>query len=818
MNSIGLWLAPLLAVSAQSPRQPDAAELARALDRLAVVGNVLYIAAHPDDENTRLLAYLANERLLRTAYLSLTRGDGGQNLIGAEQGALLGLIRTEELLAARRIDGAEQYFTRARDFGYSKTAAETLSIWGHDAVLADVVWVIRSFRPDVIVTRFSPTGTDTHGHHTASAMLALEAFRAAADPAFHPEQLKHVGVWQARRIVWNKGVFGAKPNEDLSAFLKMDIGAYNPMLGLSYGELAAASRSMHKSQGFGAAPARGPAPEYFQRLDGEPLQRSFLDGIDTTWARVRGSEKLRQALARVRAQFRPEAPHQSLPALADAAAELAALPDNPWKAEKANELDGAIAACAGLWAEATAPAPTVAPGGELAVTVSALDRSPAALKLREIRIGALKASVNQALPVNQPVNIQQTISIPPEAPYSEPYWLTEPPARGLFHVDDPLDIGRPARPPALLASLVVEAGTRALTIERPVIYKWIDPVAGERQRPVEIAPPVTITPATPVLMFPDDKPRELRLVIKAGGAPVKGEARLELPPGWSVTPASAPFNLAEKDDELEWSVRVRPPPHASAPATLRAAATVDGRSFTRGLARIEYPHIPIQTLLPPAEVRLVPFALAAGREWIGYIAGAGDEVAASLRQVGYEVTLLGDEALRGPLDRVQTIVVGVRAFNTNPRLLYLHKKLMDWVAAGGTLVVQYNTNNRISKAPPQIGPYPFEISQERVTDEDAEVRLAPHPLFSRPNKIGPADFAGWVQERGLYFAGKWDKQYETPLEMNDPGEPARKGALLVARHGKGAFIYTGLSFFRQLPAGVPGAYRLFANMISYGRR
>jgi hypothetical protein len=731
----------------------------------------------------------------------------------------LGLIRTQELLAARNLDGAEQFFTRARDFGYSKSADETLAIWGEEAVLADVVWVIRKFRPDVIVTRFPPKGGDTHGHHTASAMLALKAFKAAADPAFHPEQLAHVKVWQARRIVWNKGVFNAKPGDDLSAFTKIDIGDYNPQLGLSYGELAATSRSMHKSQGFGAAPSRGTSAEYFQLLAGDPFTKSILDGIDTRWSRIGGGKVLEPLLARVRAQYKPDAPHQSIAALLLALGTLDALPENPYQAVKHRELVDLIAGCAGLWAEAAAPDFSVSPGGELPLTLTALNRSPASLQLKEIRLPGATIAVDQALVTNQPSVSEKPITIAPDARYSEPYWLSEPPSPGLYQVADPLLLGLPERPPALTAEWVVEFAAHSLSITRPIIYKWTDPVAGERQRPVEIVPPVTVTPASPVLMFPDARPRELRLVVKAGRAQIAGVVRPELPAGWSAEPASLPFELADKGSEVELTIKVRAPAQ-SGTANVRVVAELGAQKYARGLSRVEYPHIAIQTLFPPAEVKLVRLQLKTNGERIGYIAGAGDEVPAALRQAGYDVTVLDDEALRQPLGRYQTIVTGVRAFNTHPRLAFLHKTLMDWVAAGGTLVAQYNTNNRLSKAPTQIGPHPFEISQERVTDENAAVRLVlpEHPLLNTPNKIGSDDFAGWVQERGLYFAGSFAKEYQTPIELNDPGEPSRKGAILAVRHGKGAFIYTGLAFFRQLPAGVPGAYRLFANMVSFGRR
>lgn len=835
---------------ADAPRadaRPDAARIAEALARLGTVGRVLYVAAHPDDENTALLSYLANEKKVRAAYLSVTRGDGGQNLIGAEQGDALGVIRTQELLAARRVDGAEQFFTRAKDFGYSKTPEETLAIWDKDEILADIVWVIRVFRPDVIITRF-PTVHDPaqHGHHTASARLAVEAFRAAADPAFHPEQLglpnpgapgERVQPWQARRILWNKSQFFVQPGEDLSTFLRLDVGAYNPVLGESYGEMAAESRSMHKSQGFGVARMRGPILEYFKVVDGAPVKGdSILEGVETTWQRSEYTEKLLDLLVHARQGFRPEGPEQTVPVLLEIDRSFEALGAAPGMAEKIAELHELLAATSGLWADAIAAEPAVAPGGEIKVAVTALCRGrDVPIRLEKVVLGppgsgrasrAAPESARPAIPVekvlsfNVPLVIEHPVTIPPGAPPTNPYWLDERPGPGLFRVADPSLIGKPESDPALLAELTFSLAGRTFTLTRPVLYRWTDPVAGERTRRLEVRPAVSVTPETGVLLLPDDAPRTLRVRLMGGRAEVAGTLKLEVPPQFRVEPAAASFALAARGDEVDLPVRVQRGAPAGPPGTLRLVAQVGGEVFDRSVAHIEHPHIPIQVMLTPAEVRLVPVDLARGGTKIGYIPGAGDEVVASLRRVGYEVTILGEEQLAaGALDRFDAIVVGVRAYNTNPRMPFHHGRLMAYVAGGGTLVAQYATNNRLAKLESEIGPYPFEITRDRVTDERAEVTFvaSKHPVLERPNRITARDFEGWVQERGLYFAGKWDKRYETVLSMHDPGEPPMTGSLLVAHHGKGRFVYTGLSFFRQLPAGVPGAYRLFANLIAHGR-
>jgi LmbE family N-acetylglucosaminyl deacetylase len=823
-----------LASGSPSPApQPDAAQIQLALRKLGVVGSVLYVAAHPDDENTNLLAYLSKQLLLRTAYLSLTRGDGGQNLIGPEQGADLGVIRTQELLAARRIDGAEQFFTRARDFGYSKSAEETLKIWGKDAVLADMVWVIRRFRPDVIVTRFSPEVTDTHGHHTASAQLAVEAFHAAADANFHPEQLSDgVRPWQTRRLFWNRSGWSIQDGEDLSAFLKMDVNAYNPLLGISVGELAADSRSMHKSQGFGVARSRAPITEYFLPLDGLPASgNSFLNGLDFSWKRFRGTAALAKRIEQAQHEFVPAAPQASIRALGAIEEALDSLGDVDWRARKQAETRELILACAGIFAEATAADFRAVPGGEVALTASVVNRSSAKVVLDGMRVAGatfaepagttslrLKRTLGSA-------EIKKTLHLQPDLPLSTPYWLALPPEAGLFHVAKADEIGLPEASPQLFVDFVLTVDQHTLQVRRPIGYKWTDPVAGERYRLLEVAPPVSVKPATKVLMLPRGETRSVSVRL-AATAPVAGVLRLETPTGWAVTPASIPFAF-DKRTTLDLSFRVQPPtlaPGQAAEARLRAVADVQNDHLTQGVEHIEHPHIPIQTVLVPAEIHAVALPVAIQGKTIAYIPGPGDEVPSMLQQTGYDVTVLGDELLphltAASLARFDAVVIGVRAYNSNDKLPAAQSALLAYVHEGGTVVAQYNTNNRLAPLTIPIGPYPFTIGRERVTDERAPVEiLAPeHQLLNWPNKITSADFDGWVQERGLYFASTWDPHYQTVLSMRDPGEPTLAGGLLVAHEGKGIYIYTGLSFFRQLPAGVPGAFRLFTNLLSAGQK
>jgi len=828
------------AAAAGPPPQPNAAQIAAGLRKLGVVGSVLYVAAHPDDENTALLAYLANGARVRTGYLSITRGDGGQNLIGSEQGPALGLIRTQELLAARRIDGAEQFFTRARDFGYSKSPDETLRIWGKDAVLADVVAVIRQFRPDVIVTRFSPQPSDTHGHHTASATLAVEAFRAAADPKFAPDQIaRGLGPWQARRIFWNRSSWAIKPGDDLTGDIKTDIGGYNALLGLSTGEIAADSRSMHKSQGFGVARSRAPITEYFRVLaDADPkslpAQRAFvLDGVDLSWRRFPGGAKVDDLVAKAVAAFDPARPEVSIPALAAIDAAIDGVPDAGWRAQKHREVSDLVLACAGLFADATAPDYRAVAGGSVEITATAVARLPADVKLETLRwpFAEKPAAIGTALGVLKPFEAKQAVALPAALPPSTPYWLDAPPSPGLYQIPDPALIGAPESPPPLVVDFGFAIGGRHFAVRRAVAYKWTDPVAGERYRPLEVTPAVSVRPDANVLLFTSFKDaKRISVELTAGAPSPTGTLRVETPGGWGAKPSSVPFSLGPVGSTARFEFEISPKPGRTggaeawqAEGLLRFVAESGGQKLARGVVRIEHPHIPIQTTLVDANLRTVPVRLAKGGvSKVGYFPGPGDEVPASLRGVGYDVTLLSEDAVSrntGALGKFDAIVIGVRAFNTSERLRAAHDALMGYVERGGTLVVQYNTNNRIAPLTAALGPWPFDIGQKRVTDETAKVdfTLPRHAVLTTPNPIDAHDFEGWVQERGLYFADKWDKRYETPLSMHDPDEAPLAGSLLWARHGKGTFVYTGLAFFRQLPAGVPGAYRLFANLLAGGK-
>lgn len=797
------------------PREPQSGgEIAHALQRLQTAGSVLYVAAHPDDENTALLAWLTHVRGVRTGYLSLTRGDGGQNLIGPELGAPLGVIRTHELLAARRMDGAEQRFTRAIDFGFSKSADETLRMWGRDSVLADVVWAIRSFQPDVIVTRFPPDSTAGHGHHTASAILAEDAFAAAADPMRFPEQLAWVAPWQAKRLFWNVFSFGRVQPE--STWIAADVGAYDPLLGRSMNEIAAVSRSNHKSQGFGSAERRGTSLQYLVRKLGSPARRDPFEGVDLSWARYPGGASVGALLAQAEKSFDARHPERVLPLLARAHAAMTKLAPRPLIARRLAELEQVMASCAGLWIEAVTPRPTVTPGEGLAVATSVLMRNPAAVTLESVRVDEVERVGTRALLPNIAAADTILFTAREDLVISQPYWLRTPPEGGLSRVDDPADLGQPENRPELTASVALAFAGERVRYTLPVAHRWTDPVQGERWRLLEVVPPATLRFDASFQLFADPASRAMRVTVQAQRAKLAGDVRLEVPAGWSVSPASVSVAIERAGGEQ--AVEFRVTPGAESGVAHAVLHTADGRDWAQGMQRIDHEHLPVQSLFPPAELKLVRTPLALRAQRIGYLAGSGDPIADALRQMGAQVTELSDdEVASGDLSRFETIVTGVRAYNTRPRLRALQPRLLDWVAAGGRLVVQYVTT---ADGPVDyLGPLPFRVSRDRVTVEQAEVafRLPQHPLLREPNVLTPQDFTGWVQERGLYFANPWDANYDAVLGSHDPGEPSRDGGLLYAKHGRGEFVYCAYALFRQVPAGVPGGWRLLANLASGSR-
>jgi LmbE family N-acetylglucosaminyl deacetylase len=806
----------------------DAAQIQLALKKLTVVGSALYVAAHPDDENTALIAYLGNERLYRTGYLSMTRGDGGQNLLGDEKGELLGVIRTQELLAARRTDGSEQFFTRALDFGFSKGPQETLAIWNHDLVLADVVWNIRRFQPDVMITRFPTTGEGGHGHHTASAILAVEAFTAAADPSKFPEQLKYVHLWQPKRLFWNRFTFQPVKADDPSVAksLRLDIGTFNPLLGRSYTEVAAESRSMHKSQGFGAAERRGSFLNYFDQLAGDPAKADIFEGINTSWSRYAGGDAIANVLQQASDTFDPKNPAKTIPLLLQAYDLLdrlragGAWANTPWTDVKMRDLQTAIRACAGISIDVAAGDSSVSAGNSIPVSVTVINRSdyPFTLSMVASRYADPSKGVNAPLTNNVPVKTDLSIKLPADFPTSQPYWLQKPPNKGSYVVNDQQLIGIPENPPAIpIVVTLTDNAMHTIIFEVPAVYRWTDAVQGERTRSVDVVPVVTANLGAPVYVFPDAQAKPVTVSLRNVSTTGPVTVRLRLPEGWTSNPASAAVSFAKKGEEAKATFQVKPPAGESNALLHVEVETADGKKVDVGLTNVDYPHIPAQRVFSDATAKLVRADIKKRGTRVGYVMGAGDEVPTALRQVGYDVTLLTDDDLdRGDFARYDAIVTGVRAYNARPRMRLAHPKLMEYVKNGGTLVVQYNSTNPQPLLVDVPGPYPFKVTTERVTVEEAPVRFVhpDSPLLNVPNKITQSDFNGWVQERGLNFVKDWDPQYQTVLASNDPGEPEKEGGELYAHYGKGTFVYTSYAWFRQLPAGVPGAYKMFVNLVS----
>lgn len=806
-------------VSYSQSQQPAASEIKLNLKKLNFLGSALYVAAHPDDENTRVIAYMMGERLATTAYLSMTRGDGGQNLIGPEMRDLLGLIRTQELITARQIDGGQQFFTRANDFGYSKSADETFRIWNKDEILSDVVRRYRSFQPDIIFTRFPPDERAGHGHHTASSVLAHEAFDISSSPSAYPEQLKTLSVWQPKRIYINTGrFFSNNLDENTPGITTLNVGGYNALLGQSYSEIAATSRSQHKSQGFGAASRRGDALDFFELTKGAPGADIF-DGINTTWSRVKGGEKVQPLVEKAIREFDMEKPFLSVPILLQIRKMILNVEPGVWRTRKLEETQQLIQDCMGLFIEIIANTYWASPEQTISLNFEIINRSMTEAKVQRVSSSdiSLDSLFIGPLKNNIPVAFKVSRSIRADKLYSDPYWLKERHSVGLFTVTDPALIGMPENTPAILIDIEILVGGELLTFTTPVKYKWTDPVKGELFRPFEIVPPVFLNLPDPVMIFKDGSPRQVKVLVKSNADNLlAGELALQLPVGWKSEPASFRMTLTKRGEEQTQIFSVVPS-NEEQMATLKATFKVGFKVYDHALLTIQYDHIPIQTLLPKAEARIVRINLKKEGKIVGYIKGAGDDIPVALANMGYEVVELnnGDVTLEN-LERLDAIVLGVRAFNTNERLRFMMSDLLTYVKKGGTLVVQYNTNFDLGNV---YSPYPLKISRDRVAEEDSQVRILKpdHPVLNFPNKITLADFDGWVQERGLYFPNSWDEHFETLLSMNDTGESPKDGSLLIAKHGNGYYVYTGLSFFRELPEGVPGAYRLFANIVSLGK-
>ncbi len=852
------------------------------LRKLDGVKRVLLIGAHPDDEDTSLIAALARKWGAEVAYLSLSRGEGGQNLIGPEFDEGLGIIRTGELLAARELDGGGQFFTRAFDFGYSKTAEETFGYWPRDEVLADVVWVVRSFRPQVVVSIFDGTSRSGHGQHQVAGITAYEAFDVAGDPGRFPEQLTGpdaVEPWTPSKL-YRSARFD--PDEASS---RIEVGDFDPLLGRSHFQLAMQSRSQHRSQDMGVPEPMGPRTTSVtlveSRVDAPAGDPGIFAGVDTALAgvadgldadhgeRVRGHvEAYREALRSAEARLSATRPSDAVPSLVEAAghldAALSAVGGGPDAAEarrvltrRAGQLREGLLAAAGVVVDVRADDDQVVPGETLNVQVAVWNGGPFRIRnatsVLDLPDGWRAEAVGPARTENGgfrarffgqdpetvvegPADVapgtlrrwRYRVRVPADAEPSRLYYLEESRDGQMYRWPEDRSLwGLPRNPPVASGAVEMtvdagEGGSAELRTRRPARYVGVEPAGGQYTEPLLVAPALSVGLEPRVMAWPVDR-RGARTVSVAlrnqAEAGRSGTLRLEAPEGWTVEPSSVSFELGEPGEGRSVSFSVRPGEAASEGAhRLRAVAeTSDGRTYREGFDLVDYPHIPPAFLFEPSRARVSMFPVAVDEGLrVGYIMGSGDDGAEALRQLGVQVDLLGPARVRdGDFSAYDVVVTGVRAYETRPDLVAANGQLLEWVRDGGTLLVQYN---KYPFSGAGYAPYPVRISRphDRVTDEDAEVTLLDpdSPVFTRPNRITDADFRGWAQERGLYFLGEWDDRYTPLMEMSDPGEEPKRGSLLVAPVGEGLWIYTGLAFFRQWPEGVPGAYRLFANLVS----
>ncbi len=812
---------------AQQPVKSNAVELYNQIQKLNFLGSVLYIAAHPDDENTRLIAYLSKDVKAQTGYLSVTRGDGGQNLIGPELREQLGVIRTQELIEARKIDGGVQFFSRANDFGFSKNPDETLQIWDKDQVLGDIIWVIRKFQPDVIINRFdhrSP-GT-THGHHTSSAMLSYEAFDKVNDASIFPNQLQYTTTWQPKRLFFNTSwwFYGGKEKfdaADKSNLSKLQIGTYYQSSGKSNQEIAALSRSRHQSQGFGSTGSRGEEDEYLEFLKGVALKNktNIFDGIDTTWNRVKGGKPIGDILFNVEKNFDFKNPSASIPELVKAYDLIQKLEDEHWKLIKSEEIKKIIAGCTGLYLEAVTENQEATPGSTIKLKLEAINRSSAKINWNTIVTVPNSMNTRAITPLDNNKSVTKNIELqlPNDQEYTNAYWLNEKGTDGMYSVNNQQNIGKPDVLRQVSVTFLLDINGVTIPFVKNVVYKYNDDVKGEVYQPLDIVPAVTSAFAEKVYIFNSDKDKTITVKVKAGKDAINGNIKLEVPEGWEVSPAEIPFTIDKKGQEAAAVFSVSPSKEVSE-IDMKSIVTVDGQTLNLNKIDINYPHIYKQMVLKPAEAKAIRLKIKTKDEKIAYIMGAGDEVPKSLTQMGYKVDIIKPEEISTErLQNFDVVMTGIRAYNTVNALAFKQQILLDFVKNGKTMIVQYNTTDDLVTK--DMSPFPLKISRDRVTEENAEVRfLNPkHPVLNYPNKITVDDFKDWKQEQGLYYPSQWDAAFTPILSSNDKGEKPKNGALLIAKYGKGNYVYTGLSFFRELPEGVSGAFRLLANIIAIGK-
>ena len=807
-------------IFSQSNNFYSSSNISSMLEKLDVFGKVLYVAAHPDDENTRLIAYLANEKKYETAYLSATRGGGGQNFLGTHLKDNLGLIRTQELLEARKIDGGQQFFTSAVDFGYSKEPVETLNFWNEEKILSDFVWIIRKFRPDIIITRFNQTPYITHGHHTASTILAEKAFNLSGDPDAFPEQLKYVKTWQSQRLLWNtsRRFFNLK-EEDIEKMLKIDVGVYNNKIGKSYNEIASESRSMHKSQAFGALRRRGSEEELIVYSQGKKAENDIMEGVITSWDRVKPNDELKSYLKKAKDSFNINKPYEIIDYLSLAHRELNRVIDRDWRVIKKNEIKNLIKASSGLFFEALSNVELASNGEEIKIKFDIINRSPYPIKLEKIQLDKTEYIINDSLENNKLLSVEKNFKISTESKVSEKYWLKNPSEFGSYNIDDQRLIGDPDNQPTLEAKFVFRINGQQISYNSPIIYKINSPINGDEYRPFNIGNPIYLNPLNNLEYYVNTNKKKLKVEVISGANDIKARIYLEVSDGTKVEPEFYDIEFKNKDERKTLSFDVTLPGNKNSINKVSYKAKVEGDILSRGIDKIIYSHISHQTRFPKSDVSLIKFNLNIKAKNIAYLMGSGDKVPESLSLVGYNVDLFEKKDINAEkLKNYDALIIGVRAFNSDKSLFDIKPQLMNFMESGGNVIVQYNTSRNLDVN--KFSPYSFQLSRNRVSQENAPVRIinSKHPALNYPNKITLDDFNGWVQERGLYFPNSWSQEYETIISSNDEGEKPNNGGILISKVGEGYFVYTSYSWFRQLPAGVSGAYKIFSNLISLGKK
>ena len=814
----GLWLLfPLMYVVSTSSNAQSSIDIYKKLQKFNFLGKVLYVAAHPDDENTTVISYFSNFRNAEIAYISLTRGGGGQNLIGPELRDELGLIRTYELMEARKIDGGKQFFSTAIDFGYSKSSEETFSIWGKNMLLDQTLEVINHFRPDIIINRFDHQRGRTHGHHTAASLLSLEAFDLLNNDSLGI----YKDYWKPRRLFHNTSwwFYGSRENFEKAMEQKnvipLEVGLHDPLTGLTNSEIAARSRSQHKSQGFGSSPTYGPRTEYFELIRGDEPTNDVFDGIDTSWNRIDGGASIAQLMEDILDQYDFKAPYKSVPDLLKVYRLVLQLNDQELLLEQSNKLKEIIKAAIGLELQYNTSKPFGIPHELLQVALNVVNLGPLSIKLNSIDIGQTKLIIKQAIEKYDSYSSRHDLTL--DDFLTTPFWLLEKKDEANYTVKDQSIQHLPDTPEKIKAVFSFEIDGVMIEFEESLKYRTNDPVKGEVVERFQVVPQATFGFDQSSYLFSNNQSHQINIQVTSHGPNFQGNLSIDSPNGWEITPNHHLVSIDQPSQPKLFSFTVKPPKEFKSDYFQAVIETSQGEILNHQMTVIDYPHIARHYQVDPSLSKATHLDFKTTVKTIGYINGAGDEIPASLRSVGIQVDQYDiDQIELSDIEKYKTIVVGIRAFNVEESMAQKSKMLWEYAKNGGTLIIQYNTSRNLQAS--QITPMRLQLSRLRVTDENSPVEFIDdtHSVLHHPNKITKSDFDHWIQERGLYFASNWDESFQPILSMNDPEEQPVKGSLLIADYYQGKIIYTGISFFRLLPHGVAGAYRLFANLISLG--